>query len=174
MMREDRKDRVIRNEKIQSFERRIKMEQINNRMERIEEMQKERYLLDEERKKMEQNLNNKKSIMLDRLNKIIRSDENYTKEEIIDYVFRDIKPNTTKSLNNTKSNFKLYNDMDKENSKDMSNINNNVTEEKKEEVNDEQNKNEEYQDQNNNENNNENDENEFKENNNDNNKNNDN
>ena len=99
-------------------------------------MQKERYLLDEERKKMEQNLNNKKSIMLDRLNKIIRSDENYTKEEIIDYVFRDIKPNTTKSLNNTKSNFKLYNDMDKENSKDMSNINNNVTEEKKEEVND--------------------------------------
>ena len=144
MMREDRKDRVMRNEKIQSFERKLKMEQINNRMEKIEEMQKERYLLDEERKKMEQKLSNKKSIMLDRLNKIIRSDENFTKEEIIDYVFRDVKPNTTKSMVSTKSNFKLYNEMDEENSKNISKINKNnenTIEDKENEVNKEKNKN---------------------------------
>ena len=33
MQREDRKDRVMRYEKIKSYERRVKMEQINNRME---------------------------------------------------------------------------------------------------------------------------------------------
>ena len=53
------------------YERRMKLEQINNRMEKIEEMQKERYLLDEERRKMEGELNHKKSIMLNRLSKII-------------------------------------------------------------------------------------------------------
>ena len=35
MMREDRKDRVIRNEKIKSFERKLKMDQINLRMEKL-------------------------------------------------------------------------------------------------------------------------------------------
>ena len=90
MMREDRKDRVIRNEKIKSFERKLKMDQINNRMEKIEEMKKERYLLDEQRKKMEAEINNRKSIMLNRLSQIIRSDEYYTRDEIIDYVFRNI------------------------------------------------------------------------------------
>ena len=34
MQREDRKDRVMRYEKIKSYERRVKMEQINNRMEK--------------------------------------------------------------------------------------------------------------------------------------------
>ena len=84
MIREDRKDRVMRNEKIQSFERKLKMEQRNMRMEKIEEMQKEKYLLDEERRKMESELNNKKNIMLNRLSKIIRSNDYLSKEEICD------------------------------------------------------------------------------------------
>ena len=103
MMREDRKDRVIRNEKIKSFERKLKMDQINLRMEKIEEMKKERYLLDEQRRKMESEMNNRKSIMLNRLSQIIRSDEYYTKDEIIDYVFNNISPSTTKSMNNTRN-----------------------------------------------------------------------
>ena len=50
MMREDRKIRVVQNDKIQKFERKQKMEQINARMERIEDMKRERYLLEEERR----------------------------------------------------------------------------------------------------------------------------
>ena len=65
-------------------------------------------------------MNNKKNIMLNRLSKIIRSNDYLSKEEIIDYVFRDVKPNTTKSMVSTKSNFKLYNDLDEENSKNIS------------------------------------------------------
>ena len=60
MIREVRKDQVIRNGKTQSFKRKFKMEQINLRMEKIEEMQKERHLLDEERRKMEEEINKKK------------------------------------------------------------------------------------------------------------------
>ena len=41
MMREDRKDKVARNEKIQIVNRRHKMEQIEARMEKIEEMKRE-------------------------------------------------------------------------------------------------------------------------------------
>ena len=109
MLREDRRDKVNRYEKIQMYERRMKLEQINNRMEKIEEMQKERYLLDEERRKIGEELNYKKTIMLNRLGKIIRSNEQFTKEEINDYVFKNIKPHTTKSMINTNSKFKIYN-----------------------------------------------------------------
>ena len=93
MMREDRKIRVVQNDKIQNFERLQKMEQINARMEKIEEMKREKNLLDEERRKMENEMNNKKEAMMGRLRKIIKSDEYFTKEEIIDYVFNDNKPN---------------------------------------------------------------------------------
>ena len=67
MMREDRKIRVVQNEKIQNFERQQKMEKINERMERIEDMKREKYLLDEERRKipiMMKTIVNKKKLEL--------------------------------------------------------------------------------------------------------------
>lgn len=100
MMREDRKIRVVQNEKIQNFERQQKMEKINERMERIEDMKREKYLLDEERRKIENEMNNKKVVMMDRLRKVMKSDEYFTKDEIIDYVFHDIKPNSHKNDEN--------------------------------------------------------------------------
>jgi hypothetical protein len=147
MLREDRKDRVKQYEKIQMFERRMKLEQINNRMEKIEEMQKERYLLDEERRKMEEEMKYKKSVMLNRLSKIIRSNEPYTKEEIADYVFKNIKPHTTKSMINTSNKFQLYNDTseneeDRENKEGEHNEHNTNSDEnnKKENINNNNNK----------------------------------
>ena len=93
MMREDRKIRVVQNDKVQKFQRMQKMEKINERMERIEDMKRERHLLDEERRKMENEMNNKKDVMMGRLRKVMKSDEYFTREEIIDYVFNDVKPN---------------------------------------------------------------------------------
>jgi hypothetical protein len=104
MMREDRKIRVVQNEKIQNFERQQKMEKINERMERIEDMKREKYLLDEERRKIENEMNNKKVVMMDRLRKVMKSDEYFTKDEIIDYVFHDIKPNSHKNNENANAN----------------------------------------------------------------------
>ena len=95
MMREDRKDKVVRNEKIQKFERKLKMQKIKAKMDKIEEMKKERFLLEEERRKIEEEMNNKKDIMMSRLNKLIKSDDYFTRDEIINYVLHDIKPNKT-------------------------------------------------------------------------------
>ena len=52
--REDRKNRVIRKERVRDFQRTQKMDKINQRMKRIDNMQKDRYLLEEERKKIEE------------------------------------------------------------------------------------------------------------------------
>ena len=87
MSREDRKNRVMRKERIKDFQRTQKMERINARMQRIDNMQKDRYLLEEERRKLEDEIDTKKKNMLKRLQKVIKSDKHMTKDEIIDYVF---------------------------------------------------------------------------------------
>ena len=98
--REDRKNRVIRSERVKDFERSQKLDKINNRMKRIENMQKDRYLLEEERRKNEDEMNEKKNIMLKRLEQVIKSDKNMTKDEIMDYVINNVEPGNNKDNNN--------------------------------------------------------------------------
>ena len=71
------------------------MDQIIARMKRIDNLQKDRSLLEEERKKIEDEIYNKKKIMLERLQNVIRSNKSMEREEIMDYVF-DVK-NTSKT-----------------------------------------------------------------------------
>ena len=92
MSREDRKNRVMRSERVKDFERSVKLDMINARMQRIDNMQKDRYILEEERRKLEDEMNNKKSVMLSRLEKVMKDDRNMTKDEIMDYVINDVKP----------------------------------------------------------------------------------
>ena len=87
MSREDRKNRVIRRERMKDFERTQKMEQIIERMKKIDNMQKDKYLLEEERKKLENEISTKKRMMLKRLQKVIKTDKKMTKSEIMDFVF---------------------------------------------------------------------------------------
>ena len=51
MSREDRKNRVIRRERVKDFQRTQKMDKIIERMKRIDNLQKDRYLLEEENNK---------------------------------------------------------------------------------------------------------------------------
>ena len=103
MSREDRKNRVIRSERVKDFERSQQLDKINNRIKRIENMQKDRYLLEEERRKNEDEMNEKKNTMLKRLEKVIKSDKNMTKDEIMDYVINNIEPgNKNKEEENNK------------------------------------------------------------------------
>ena len=69
-------------------------------MKRIENMQKDRYLLEEERRKNEDEMNEKKNIMLKRLEQVIKSDKNMTKDEIMDYVINNVEPGNNKDNNN--------------------------------------------------------------------------
>ena len=82
----------MRSERVKDFERSLKLDMINARMQRIDNMQKDRYMLEEERRKMEDELSNKKSVILKRLEKVMKDDTNMTKDEITDYVFNDVKP----------------------------------------------------------------------------------
>lgn len=90
MSREDRKNRVIRRERVKDFQRTQKLDKINARMQRIDNLQKDRILLEEERKKLEDEIYTKRNNMLKRLQKVIKSDKKMTKNEIMDYVF-DVK-----------------------------------------------------------------------------------
>ena len=109
--REDRKNRVIRSERIKDFERSLKMDKINERMKRIDNMQKDRYLLEEERRIIENEMDMKKSVMLQRLQKVMKDDEiNMTKDEILNYVINDVKPgHKNKNEDNNKNNSKENN-----------------------------------------------------------------
>ena len=99
MSREDRKNRVLRQERVKDFQRTQKMEKINARMKRIDNMQKERYLLEDERKKLESEINTKKKLMMKRLEKVIKSDKHMSKDEILDYVL-DLKHGANTSPDN--------------------------------------------------------------------------
>ena len=98
MSREDRKNLVIRKERVKDFQRTQKMEKIIARMKRIENLQKDRSLLEEERKKIEGEIHHKKKIMMERLQNVIRSNKNMERDEIIDYVF-DVKNKSKTPLN---------------------------------------------------------------------------
>ena len=103
MSNEDRKNKVIRSERVKDFERSMKMETITARMMRIENMQKDKYLLEEERRKIENEINSKKDVMLLRLGKVLKNDKILSKSEILDYVINDIKPRKkNKEGDNTK------------------------------------------------------------------------
>ena len=71
MSREDKKNRVIRKERVKDFQRTQKMEKIIARMKRIDNIEKDRILLEEERKKIEDEIYNKKTIMLKRRKRYI-------------------------------------------------------------------------------------------------------
>ena len=116
------------------------MEKINERMERIEDMKREKYLLDEERRKIEDEMNNKKDVMMGRLRKVMKSDEYFTRNEIIDYVLHDIKPNSHKNDGKNQNNHNENTNRDgkeneeKENKEKIKNIsyeNNNKNKEEK-------------------------------------------
>ena len=98
MSREDRKNLVIRKERVKDFQRTQKMEKIIARMKRIENLQKDRSLLEEERKKIEGEIHHKKKIMMERLQNVIKSNKNMERDEIIDYVF-DVKNKSKTPLN---------------------------------------------------------------------------
>ena len=69
------------------------MSQINERIEKLEDIKNERNLLEEKRKQMEKELNDEKNEMESRMNKIMKNDDGLSRDEILNYVINDIKPN---------------------------------------------------------------------------------
>ena len=70
MKREDRQIKIEQNERIKNFERELKMSQINERIEKLEDIKNERNLLEEKRKQMEKELNDEKNENQPKIHKI--------------------------------------------------------------------------------------------------------
>jgi hypothetical protein len=94
MQREDRKIKIEQNERAKNFERELLLSQIQERMEKLQDIKKEKHQIEEKRKQIEKELVDEKEGMENRLQKIMKYDEYLTRDEILDYVFNDIKPNT--------------------------------------------------------------------------------
>ena len=63
-------------------------------MEKLQDIKKEKHQIEEKRKQIEKELVDEKEGMENRLQKVMKYDEYLTRDEILDYVFNDIKPNT--------------------------------------------------------------------------------
>ena len=103
MQREDHLKLIERNERIKQYLRELKLEQINLRMKQIKQMQEVRKRLEEKRKQREKKLKEDKIYMRDRLNKIMNKDDevNLSRDEILEYVLNNIKPNINNKGNKT-------------------------------------------------------------------------
>ena len=65
---------------------------MNKKNELLQEKKEKQNDEKEEIKRLENEINKDKQVMLNRLQKIMTKDEEYTKEEVNDYVFKGIKP----------------------------------------------------------------------------------
>ena len=97
MIREDRKIKIEQNERAKKFERELLYGQIQERMEKLDDIKNEKVLLEEKRKLMEKELIDEKEGMENRLEKIMKHEEYLSRDEILEYVFNDRKPNLIKS-----------------------------------------------------------------------------
>ena len=104
MLREDRKIKIEQNERAKKFERELLYGQIQERMEKLDDIKNEKILLEEKRKLMEKELIDEKEGMENRLEKIMKHEEFLSRDEILEYVFNDRKPNIKSKTPDTKRN----------------------------------------------------------------------
>ena len=133
LSRMDRKNRVIRNEKAQEYEREEKMKSILERMEKIDKMKKQQQKINEERAQAQEEIREKKQIMLDRFAKVMQMDKDFTKEEIENYIFNgNPLPKVSQyEKERNKENDEEYKEKE-EKSEDEKEVNNKKEEKKKE------------------------------------------
>ena len=99
MQREDRKLKIEQSQRANKFQRDVLYSQIKERMEKVDDFINDKILIGEKRKQMEKKLTDEKEGMEDRLQKIMKQDEYLPRNEILNYVLNDKKPNLTNNKN---------------------------------------------------------------------------
>ena len=89
ILREDRKNRVKRSEKIKEYNRKKLLDSINERFKKMEKIKRDKQNLDTERKIMQEQMRQKKQKMMRKFNILIHSDKFYKREEFYDYIFNN-------------------------------------------------------------------------------------
>ncbi len=88
--------RYLREEKAKEYLSSLRMENMAKKLQTLEEKKEKKNEEIEERKRLEDEINKDKQVMMDRLQIIMQSDGEYTKEDINNYVFNGIKPKKKK------------------------------------------------------------------------------
>jgi len=121
----------FRSQAAYDFRRKEKMDKINKRMNKLDKIMLEKQFHNMERQKLQEELNEEKQVMLNRLSKFLHSDKEHTKEEVYKYVFDGIKPadKAEKKEDNNNENENNYNAQEEqknENEGNEGNSNSNV------------------------------------------------
>jgi len=92
--------RHIREENALEYRRTMKIENMEKRLQLLQEKNQKKKDAYEERRRLENEVNKDKQIMLDRLQNIMQSDKDLSKEDINNFVFKGIKPENKKKDDN--------------------------------------------------------------------------
>jgi hypothetical protein len=87
MKREDRLDNVYKNEKVDLYKRQLKLEHILMKMSNIDQLKKEKYLIAQEKRRLKDEIFNKKLELSERFDKLIKKGGKLTKEEFLNKLF---------------------------------------------------------------------------------------
>ena len=92
----NQKIKHLREENAKEYLRSLKFENMAKRTQMLLEKQEKKKEEKEERRRLEDEINKDKQIMMERLQNILHTDEEFTKEEVNDYVFKGIYPKKMK------------------------------------------------------------------------------
>ena len=95
--------RYLREENAKEYKRNLKMESMTKRLAQLKEKKQKKDEETEERRRLEDEINKDKQVMMNRLQAIFQSDGEYTKDEVNDYVFKGVKPKKKKKEEQNKS-----------------------------------------------------------------------
>ena len=90
------KVRHLREENALEYKRSMKIENMEKRLQLLQEKDQKKKDAYEERRRLENEVSKDKQVMLDRLQNIMQSDKELTKEDINNFVFKGIKPDGSK------------------------------------------------------------------------------
>ena len=126
MKREDTAENLIRYERQQELERQKKVKKIEQRNEKMADMQREKERINIQKRTLGNNLAERKKLLLDKVSSILSSGHYKTKEDIYRKVFNDDELQTLGyEMNKTVSSSKSKNQKKKESSKKLNKTTNN-------------------------------------------------
>ncbi len=114
----NQRTKYLREENVKEYIRSLKFQSMTRRSQELQEKIDKKNEENEERRRLEEEINKDRQVMMDRLQLILHSDVEYTKEEVNDYVFKGIKPKKKKKEEQNKNEENNGTNNEKENNED--------------------------------------------------------
>ena len=114
----NQRTKYLREENVKEYIRSLKFQSMTRKSQELQEKVDKKNEENEERRRLEEEINKDRQVMMDRLQLILHSDGEYTKEEVNDYVFKGIKPKKKKKEEQNKNEENNDINNEKENNED--------------------------------------------------------